>query len=175
VKTALICLFMLAVTGCRNGAHDAPTAVASASASAAPAPSASAAPVARAWYIGTWSGTYEARLHKLDLPTKQGGLPEWKLDDGQRATGSGTLSVVARDDGAASGSAEGPLGEADLRGAFGEDLLTLRFSPKEGGDAFAGVVIARRDGERLVGTLQASTPDGHVAREGTVAFGRGTP
>lgn len=130
------------------------------------------APSGEAWYAGTWRGTYNSALHRIELPTKQGGLAEWAADDGRRGTGPGTLSITPGADGTATGTAEGPLGSADLRGAFDGDSLSLRLVPKTEEGSFSGVIVAHRDGDRLVGTLRAATPDGRMAREGTIALTR---
>ena len=170
----------VALTGCKERGDAAPPSPASAAASAPRAPARSAALAAsapagapgEAWYAGTWRGTYESSLHRIDLPTKQGGLAEWAADDGRRGVGSGTLSITPSADGTATGTAEGPLGSADLQGAFEGDSLSLRLVPKTEEGAFSGVIVAHRDGDRLVGTLRASTPDGRVAREGTITLTR---
>ena len=72
----------------------------------------------------------------------------------------------------ATGTTDGPLGSAELRGAFDGETLALSIVPKTDDGAFSGVVIAHREGERVIGTFQASTPDGRVAREGKIALTR---
>jgi len=165
----------IALTGCKEYGQATPPAPPSSATAAAPsaqAPVPVAAPSAEAWYAGTWRGTYDSSPHRIELSTKQGGLAEWAVDDGRRATGPGTLTITAGADGTATGTTEGPLGSAELRGAFDGETLALRLFPKTDEGTFSGVMLAHRDGNRVVGTFQASTPDGHVAREGKIALTR---
>ncbi len=133
---------------------------------------ATAAP-ADAWYLGAWTGTYESRTHRIDLPSKQGGLPQWATDDERRGAGRGTLAVSAGPDGVAGGAATGPLGDQYLRGAFDGDTLAARLTPKEtDATAFSGTLVAHRDGNRITGTLQAATADGSTTRAAKLTLSR---
>jgi hypothetical protein len=167
----------LALTGCKEREQEGPPAPPSSAPPISTTPlvgssARAAVPSAAAWYAGSWHGTYESSPHRIELSAKQGGLPEWAVDDGHRGTGSGTLTLTPGADGTATGTAQGPLGSAELRGAFDGDTLALRLVPTTDDGAFSGVMVAHRDGERVIGTFQASTPDGRVAREGKVALTR---
>jgi hypothetical protein len=174
----------LALAGCRGQAGNAPAGSVAASAatpgaaapSAAPAAAPSAVVARDAWYAGAWTGTYQSTPYHIDLPPKQGGLPEWKVDDPKRAVGRGTLTLTAQPDGTVVGAGTGALGEHTVRGAFDGDALAAELVPKAtDGTGFAGTFVAHRDKEQIVGTLQASSTDGHLARTGTLTLTRSTP
>jgi hypothetical protein len=169
---ALVCA--LAATSCHD--RPAPAAAASAKPSADPttAPVTAASTPARtteAWYAGTWSGTYTAVAHRLDLSTKLGGLAEWTVDDGRNGVGPGTLTLTPAADGVVTGTTAGALGKGELRGAFDGDALALRLVPEDGA-GFSGVVVAHREGDEVVGALHAATSDGHVARDAQITLQR---
>lgn len=174
MRAAHVVAAAIALTGCKESGQATPPAPPASAAAATPSAQAPvpAAPSAEAWYAGTWRGTYDSSPHRIELTTKQGGLPEWAVDDGRRGTGSGTLTITPGNDGTAAGATEGPLGNAELRGAFDGDTLALRLVPRTDDGAFSGVMVAHREGDRVVGTFQASTPDGRVAREGKIALTR---
>jgi hypothetical protein len=176
LSRAYVVAAAIALTGCKEREQAAPVAPATPSGAVA-APSTSAMPSApkpsaEAWYAGSWRGTYDSSPHRIDLSTKQGGLAEWAVDEGHRGTGSGTMAITPGPGGTATGTTDGPLGSAELRGAFDGETLALSIVPKTDNGAFSGVVIAHREGERVIGTFQASTPDGRVAREGKIALTR---
>jgi hypothetical protein len=167
----------LLLAGCqreKTTAGAAPSASMAAQATVAPpAPSKASA---ESWFAGAWTGKYEASKHRIELSAKVGGLPEWAADDGPRGTGAGTVELVPDASGATSGSMDGPLGPAALEGSFDGDTLAARFYPKnDDRTGFSGVMVARRDGERLVGSLDAATSDGHVARSAKVTLSRRAP
>jgi hypothetical protein len=169
---------IVALPACQGGEKN--SGAAASASGAAPLPALSAvAPVntkTDSWYAGTWTGTYEAAKHHIDLPAKIGGLPEWAADEGARGTGKGSVRLTPDSTGAATGSVEGPLGPAVLEGAFDGDVLALRFYPKNAErSGFSGVLIARRDGERLTGSLDAATTDGRVARTAQITLERAAP
>lgn len=168
-----------ALSACQSGAKSTGVPSAAASAAAAPtAPSSTAKVIAKtdAWYAGTWTGSYEAAKHHIDLSTKIGGLPEWAADEGASGTGKGSVRLTPDATGAATGSVEGPLGPAALEGAFDGDVLAVRFYPKSADrSGFSGVLVARREGERLTGSLDAATSDGRVARTAKITLERAAP
>lgn len=180
--------FGLALPGCQGRTrHEEPAAAASSASATPPAPGSPAAPGAAvsasagtatrdAWYAGAWTGTYQSAPHHIELPPKQGGLPEWKVDDPKRGVGNGTLTLTAQADGTVVGSSTGALGEHVVRGAFDGDAFTAQLVPKAtDGSGFAGTVVGHRDEDRIVGTLQASSTDGRLARSGTVTLTKAAP
>ena len=65
----------------------------------------------------------------------------------------------------------GPLGHEDIRGSFDGDSLSARLIPVVGDTAaYAGTLVAHRDGDHLVGTLTAGSTDGRLARTGTLTL-----
>jgi hypothetical protein len=104
------------------------------------------------------------------LPPAQGGLPEWKVET-KSGSGKGTLSLVVAPDGSITGEASGPLGAQEVRGTVEGEALTARLFPAAGvKDGYTGTVIAHREGEAFVGSLEASTADGRQSRSGTVSL-----
>jgi hypothetical protein len=113
-------------------------------------------------------------VHRIDLSSKVGGLPEWAgAGNPANATGHGTLKLTAAADGTVTGTAEGSLGDQEVRGAFEGDAFTARLVPKTGdATAYAGTLTAHREASQAVGVLVASTGNGHDARAGTVTLSK---
>jgi len=132
-----------------------------------------ATPPQDGWYVGTWTGSYQSVPHRIELPPAQGGLPEWKVE-GKTGTGPGTLTLVASADGTVTGHAEGPLGKQEVRGAFEEGVLSARLVSAGASSGYSGTLVARRDGDRVVGTFEAGSTDGHEARTGTITLEKST-
>jgi hypothetical protein len=160
---------LLLVVACKGSpeqaAATATSAVAASSASAAPVASAPA----KAWYEGTWQGTYKAEL--LRLETAAGGVKQWKDDDGSKASGDGKLSLEAAGDGTVIGSASGPLGEHTVSGKVEADRVALSLVPADA-QGFRGVIVASQSGDGIQGTLSVATGDALQARRGTVTLAR---
>lgn len=147
------------------------------SAEAPPASARAAVPAAApsSWFAGTWTGTYKASAHRIDLPTERGGIPDWKTDDGKAFVGTGTLELTCSEDGIVSGSARGVLGEQDVTGEAAGDSLQARLVPRAAGrTAFAGTFSVSRAGADGTGDLRASSSDGRVARTASVVLTRST-
>ncbi|HEX2874774.1 MAG TPA: hypothetical protein VHP33_26165 [Polyangiaceae bacterium] len=161
---------LLAGAGCQQAPKVDPAATGSVAvnASAAPAPSASAAP-AKAWFEGSWQGTFQAELLRIELPA--GGVKEWKNDDGKKASGEGKLSLEAKPDGSVSGTATGALGDLTVTGQVDGDraALTLTSPQPEG---FHGVILATQTPEGMKGTLNASSGDSLQVRQAAVTLSR---
>lgn len=175
MKRSLACLALAAATAlaCREQATPAPEAAPSAAPSsrAVTAPSATAGAAERAWYEGSWSGTYESALHRIELPV--GGVRAWKDDDGKAGSGTGTLNLSIAQDGRVSGEAEGPLGPLTVSGELDGETLRVHLAPDGGGGKdFRGVLVAGREGDRLRGTLRASTGDSLVVRAAPVELNK---
>lgn len=148
-----------------------PSASGSVGGPAAPVPSAAPSHRAAAWFSGTWRGSYATVLHRMDLPTNHGGIPEWKADDGKAYVGPGSIDLGCTEDGTVTGSLHGALGEQELRGEADDQTLRARILPKST-PSFAGTLQVSRADAGAAGELHASTPDGHVARRGTVSLAR---
>jgi len=121
---------------------------------------------------GQWNGTYEARPYRIEMSKKEGAVREWSADQGASHTGKGTLTVDIAEDGSASGSAKGPLGELAVTGEVDDSLLRLRFTPVDPGlaPAFTGMLVAKREGDAFTGRLQASSGDSLIVREASVSL-----
>jgi hypothetical protein len=158
---------------------------ASASASAPPAPAAPVACVApsatsaprAASEAGQWSGSYEARLYRIEMSKKEGAVREWGEDKGDLHTGKGSLTVDIAEGGSASGAAKGPLGELQLTGELDGPNLRLQLSPADPQQtpAFTGVLLAKRDGSGFTGRLQVSSGDSLIVREAPVSLRKKGP
>lgn len=152
--------------------------VASASASSSPSaakPASSGAPTGSrpVWFAGTWTGTYRAAPHRIDLGTDRGGIPEWKVDDGKAYVGPGAIEIACANDGTVSGSLHGSLGEQELHGESDDQALSARFVPRGAGPmAISGTLTVSRTGSDVTGELSASTADGHIARTASVTLTR---
>jgi hypothetical protein len=165
MKPLLALLFLAACQG--SGKEQAPP-VASTAAAVSAAPSASAAPPA-AWYSGSWQGTYQAELHRVELPA--GGIKEWKKDDGAQSSGEGKLSFDVTAAGDVSGKASGPLGEQVVAGRVEGDRVALTLTPVEP-SGFQGVILAAQAPEGIKGALNASTGDSVVVRKAAVVVAK---
>jgi hypothetical protein len=137
-------------------------------------PSASvAAPIAAApakpWFEGSWQGTFQAELNRLEPAV--GGVKEWKQDDGKKSSGEGKLSLAAGPDGDVTGSANGALGELKVTGRIDGDRAALTLTSAQA-DGFHGVILASQTPVGLKGTLNASSADSLQVRRADVTLTR---
>jgi hypothetical protein len=168
-----VTLLLLLLTACHNSSktdavthRDAPLPAASTTSASVPAGSAAAS---NSWFVGAWQGAFRAELFRVQVPL--GGMKEWKADDGQQASGDGTLSLQAATDGNVIGTSNGALGELSVVGHFEGDRATLMLqSPRP--DGFHGVILASQTPEGLSGTLSASTGDSLQVRQAKVTLTR---
>jgi hypothetical protein len=149
-----------------------PSAVAAAPSERASA-AAPAAPVA--WFVGDFSGRYEASHYLIEMTKKHGGVGAWEKDDGKLGSGEGKLALRIDESGRVTGTAQGPLGDMTASGQVEEEMLRLRLSPKDHGaqGAFAGIVVAKRKADGFEGWLQASTGDSLTVRDAPVHLHKG--
>lgn len=155
-------------------ADAAPAPLGPASVSVAPPPSAPAAKQ-EAWYVGKWSGTYDAQHYLIEAP-KNEGAREWGQDDGGAHSGSGTIELSVGADGRVSGTADGPLGRQTASGEVDADTLRVSLAPDKPGErSFSGVVVLSRKGDKIEGRLQASTGDSRTVRDAAVTLEKGKP
>lgn len=155
----------IALVGCKAHATDAAPA-ASSSAAPAVAPAAATATLpAKPWFVGGFTGEYEAK--QLPVDVKVGAVREWATDDGKASSGPGKLTLQVSDDGLVDGSTEGALGASHLSGKVEEDTLRARLSPSDE-TGLHGVLVATRDGDGFKGSIEASTGNSLRVRQATV-------
>ena len=168
IRHAVLALFALSF-GCEKETPK-PTPNAASASVASPIASGSAAPPAKAkpWYVGAWTGKYEARHYLVE--TKKGeGAREWQNDDGGDGEGDGKLELQVAEDGAITGTASGPLGPMTATGAVDDQSFRVRLRPSEPTEtAFHGFFVAKREGASVKGTLQASSGDSLKVRDAPV-------
>ena len=167
MRRVIYILLALSV-GCDKETAKPSTATNSAS---APSPVASVpAEKPKPWYVGTWTGKYEARHYLVE--TKKGeGAREWQQDAGSENEGEGKLELEVAEDGAITGSATGPLGPMTASGAVDEQSFRVRLRPSEPSEtAFHGFFVAKREGKVVRGTLQASSGDSLKVRDAPIAL-----
>lgn len=120
-------------------------------------------------FLGTWKGAYRAEKANPTIdPTVRDEV--WKSDEGKRHAGSGEVELVVAEDGAVSGTVEGPLGRGDLRGeADGQTVRAMIASGAEDGPA--GTLIGKLDGKGLAIEMRTSDGAGQTLRvaKGTLA------
>jgi hypothetical protein len=141
---------------------------------AAPA-AAQPAPKPTPWYVGEWSGTYQASLFKIEMTDAEGAVKEWSKDDPSTFTGSGTLKLRVTEDHKVSGDLDGPLGNLAASGEV--DGETLRVSLEPAAPAAADQVshatlIATRRAGAFEGQLRASTGNSLKVRVAAVTLAK---
>jgi hypothetical protein len=174
-------LSLVSASGCRKSS---PAAEAAPSASVAPvAPASSEAPSAASpapsavspgsALGGTWSGSYRAEHHLIQMDKKEA-LPAWVKDDQKVGVGDGKLELVIDANGSVSGTSSGPLGELAVSGRAEDGMVRATLSPRdpsvEGG--FQGYLMAHPARDRIAGQLEISSADGAVVRRASVELGR---
>jgi hypothetical protein len=145
----------------------APTA-GSAATSAAPAGSSRASER----LAGSWSGTYEAKRGKVELP-KGSPWPAWRKDNGKRL-GKGTLELTVESNGDVHGTASGALGDSKVRGRVEDGVLRAGVAaadPSTEG-AMAGRLTATLKDDSMGGELRASDERGDTVRVAEVLLRR---
>jgi hypothetical protein len=173
-------VLVLGVSGCRKSG---PTLEVAASASMVPAapvshdaPMASAAPSAASPATalgGTWSGTYRAAHHLVQMDKKEA-LPAWAKDDQKHGVGEGKLELVIDPNGSVSGSSTGSLGDLVVSGRVEDGMVRATLVPRDPSveGTFHGYLVAQPAGNRIQGQLQVSSGDGAVVRRAPVDLGR---
>jgi hypothetical protein len=158
------------LAACQKSAP-APAATPSSSAATSVAMPAPAAP-ARAWFEGSWQGTFLAERFKVEVPA--GGVKEWKDDDGKRASGENVLKLSIAADGSVTGRSQGPLGELLVNGRAENDRVALSLASADT-EGFHGSILATQTPEGMGGRVSASSWDSLVVRHGAVTLARATP
>jgi hypothetical protein len=172
-------LLILPTTGCQNERPNLEAVRSSLPAPSAPparsAPSGSAAAASNA-LASTWTGSYDARHHAIEMSKKEGAVRDWSEDDGKLHSGTGKIALTIGDDGAVTGSSTGALGELVVAGELDGDTLRLKLTPRDPGaeKAFFGTLIAKRSSGMFVGKIQASSGDSLTVRNAPVELRPGT-
>jgi len=143
-------------------------AAASASASAAVA----AAPVDAAPADASFTGTYAAAPTSIAASPS---APAWGGDTADAGLGPGTLTfTIDAATGRLRGKGDGAFGDVVVNGQVGEGgaltFALVRANPTDGG--FTGVGWGTRTGDKIQGTVHASTALGNVLREATFTMSR---
>lgn len=148
------------------------------SASRVEAPAASAgagagAPANGASLAGTWEGRYDAKKGSVELPPKVKDKVR-KKDEGQTATGPGTLSLTIDADGELRGKAKGALGELTIIGRVDGDVVRASVTPDDpyAPQAMTGILVGRAEGEVIRANLRVAGPDAVLVRESAVELRR---
>jgi hypothetical protein len=139
----------------------------------ATAAAATPAPKATPWYVGEWTGTYQASVFKIDMTEAQGAVKEWAKDDPDALSGSGTLTLSVAEDRRVSGKAGGPLGELVASGEVDGETLRVALKPAEAAPAdrvTSATLIATRRGDGFEGQLRASTGNSLKVRVATLSL-----
>jgi hypothetical protein len=158
-----------------TGAQPSAAAVAT-TASAAPSASASAGGDAAATGNApaeSWTGKYTSTAGSLFVP--DGGEwsnTKWRGDPSTDGLGEGTLTLEIAGP-RVTGTLEGPLGPAVVRGAVAGGQITAwieRTTPSDKG--FSGTLAGTASGATLEGTMHLSVYDAHVIREARFTLAR---
>jgi hypothetical protein len=138
-------------------------------------PAAEAAPKPAPWYVGDWTGTYQASLFKIELTGAEGAVQEWSKDDPSAFTGSGTLKLVVTEDHRVTGSVDGPLGKLVASGEVDGETLRVSLGPAAPvptDQVSHATLVATRKGDAFEGRLRASTGNSLKVRVAAVTLAR---
>jgi hypothetical protein len=159
------CASLALVGGCKAAVDNVAPAPSASQVSAPNTSGAASAPKAKPWFVGGFSGQYDAKLAPVEVKT--GALHEWSIDDGKTASGAGKLSLTIDDNGVVDGSSEGALGPSHASGKVEDDTLRVAFLPDDP-TSLRGVLVAQREGDGFKGTMQASSSDSLKVRSAAV-------
>ncbi|MBX3184814.1 MAG: hypothetical protein KF915_19480 [Polyangiaceae bacterium] len=124
------------------------------------------------WFVGTWSGEYEAKHFLIEMEAKDGAVLHWKRDDGGTYSGKGELELSIDEEGVVFGVLTGPLGEFTATGTLEEELLSVQLMPRPGTQVTSALLMGKREGEGFKGTLRASTGDSLTVRQAEVSLSK---
>lgn len=180
-RLGLLAVAVVALIGCDDGPappHDLPLPGDSAAAPTAPAPSASeAASAANSGaagpspesLAGSWEGGYDAKKGRIDMPS---GVPDpaRTADDGKTAAGAGTVKITIAPDGDVTGTSQGALGAASVRGKIDGKMLRASFVPVDplAKQAMTGVLVGIIKGDTITAELRVAGPDAVLVRQSNV-------
>lgn len=139
----------------------------------APLPSASAAAEngSDSVLVGTWEGRYDAKKGEVVMPARVEDKVRSK-DDGKTALGPGTITITINKDLELSGSSEGALGRAKLRGKVEGDEVRSAFDPVDVLDkgGMYGIVSGKRKDDRIEAKIRVASGDATVVREADIVL-----
>lgn len=124
------------------------------------------------WFVGPWQSKFKAELFRI--AAAPGAVKEWAKDDGTKASGDCELSIAVAPDGTAQGTAKGALGDLNVTGRFEDDHASLALAAPSA-EGFHGVVLLTRQGDRVEGSLSASSGDSLQVRSAKLTLERGAP
>jgi len=121
---------------------------------------------------GIWSGSYEAKRGKVDLP-KDSPWPAWRKDDGKRL-GQGVVELTIEGSGDVRGAVSGALGALSIRGRVEGGVLRAGVAAEDptGEAAMAGRLTATLKDNAMKGELRASDERGDTVRVAEVVLRR---
>jgi len=125
------------------------------------------------WYVGEWTGTYQASRFKIEMTDAEGAPKEWSKDDPRAFTGSGTLKLSVTEDHQVSGKLDGPLGNLVATGEVDGETLRVSLEPAAPAPAEQvshATLIATRKAEAFEGQLRASTGNSLKVRVAAVVL-----
>jgi hypothetical protein len=166
---------LLTVSACgKKSDPPAPVVTASALASASAAPAASSAePLPGAAAVqGEFKGAFVAKVGSVTVqPDVKDTTAAWKKDPGKDSVGPGTL-VLTITGNRVSGTGAGSLGDLVLEGNAEEKDVRAVLNPKDphAANAMTGVLNAKVDGDKIVGTIRVSGSNGNLVREAEVSL-----
>ncbi len=144
-------------------------------AASSPAPSASAAAESApdSVLVGTWEGRYESKKGVVGMPPRVEDKVRRK-DDGKTAIGNGTISITIGKDLELSGSSEGALGQAKLRGKVEGDEVRAAFDPVDVQDkqGMFGIVSGKRKDDQIEAEIRVANGDATIVREANIVLRR---
>lgn len=192
LKLSRLSVFVLFVAGASTlpacgKKNDSPSAMASASAaaagSAAPSTSASASASASAGTAagsaaasGPFHGSFVAKVGKVTVQADvKDTTAAWGKDPGKDSVGPGTLSLTIEKD-RVFGTGAGSLGDLVVEGHAEDKDIRAVLNPKDpnAANAMTGVLDAKVDGDKIVGTIRVSGRNGNLVREAEITLSPGS-
>jgi hypothetical protein len=174
VKRALAMALLALGAGCSKSTPDAPPAP-SAAVSVAPVGSGSgsaAGATASAPATASWTGKYTSSPGSITVP--DGGewsYVKWRGDESKDGLGEGTLALEITGN-QVTGTLEGPLGPATVRGMVDGTAVTATIERKTASDkGFSGTLLGTL-GATLEGSMNLSVHDAHIIRVAKFSLAR---
>jgi hypothetical protein len=151
------------------------TTSAAVSASAAPVASASASAekaAGSASLQGDFKASFVAKVGSVTVqPDVKDTTAAWAKDPGKDSVGPGTLALTIAGN-RVTGTGTGSLGDLVVEGRAEDKDVRAVLNPKDpnAANAMTGVLHAKVDGDKIVGTLRVSGRNGNLVREAEVTL-----